>query len=187
MLMALVPFAYFWSGKEPDLVTDFIYCNMAYHIEEKYFLAMIVFLWVATMNYFWQHFAGEVRRRLIIAGTIQVCLQYLLGRTYYDTHLHIPVLITLLLNTIGIFILSRKWNWELILAFVTPGVFAFALIMAYGGSNTDKDVDRRILWVYAISTHWPVFVFTFWLFIAPSMKDRTARFDRVDHLFEFKK
>jgi hypothetical protein len=182
--LSLVPFVYFWQGRDPDLVTNYIFCNLAYKIEERLFAGLIVFLWFTLMNYVWFNFSGDVRRRLIVAGTIHVYFQYLLGRTFWRPDLHLMILFSLVSSTVFFFILSRKWNWLLIAFFLGPPVFAFLLISSQGGSMTDKKVDRMILWVYAIATHWSTFVFVYWLFAAPKMKSKIARFDIADNMLE---
>jgi hypothetical protein len=187
LILAFVPFAYFWQGRDPDLISSYIYCTMTYQIEERMFIGMILLFWFTFMYFTWQNFSGDVRKRVIVAGSINAYLHYMLGRTYYRDELHTPFLLALLLSTVAIFVLSRRWNWFLLFAFAAPGIFAFLLLSVYGGSKgEDGKVSRNVLWVYAISTHWPSLVFVFWLFVAPCMKERMARMDVLDKAFQLK-
>ena len=187
LTLAFVPFVRFWQGRDPDHIMSYIYCTMTYQIADRYFIPMIVFFWATFMNYVWRNFTGEVRRRLIIAGSINAHLHYMLGRTFYRDELHDFILIALLFSTIMIYVLSKRWNWILLFVFLLPGVLAFMWLNRVGGGKTDNnDFSRSVLWVYAISTHWPSLVFVAWLFLAPCMPVRTMRSKVMDRVFEFK-
>ena len=184
ILLAFFPFMYFWEGRDPDSMSSYVYCNMTYRVDEISFTAMIALLWIGFMNYIWYNFEGVVRERLIVVATIHVFLNYLLGRTTGRAELHNYIILALMFSTIAIFVLSRRWNWLFIIAFILPGLFSAVLLWIIGGNHTDKENGRSIMWMYAISTHWPTFVFVLWLLVAPSLPIRIGRFDYIDRAFD---